>query len=63
MVYTVIQLQAPTYHIILEVLLVIWITYLLLFSKQYHPDRDRRPNKEVKVYGRGQQDVLYDFLL
>ena len=32
------SLQAPTYHIALEAILVAWIFYLLVFSKQYRPE-------------------------
>ena len=29
--------QAPTYHVVIEVVLGLWIIYLLFFSKQYRP--------------------------
>lgn len=29
--------EAPTYHVVIEVLLGLWIVYLLFFSKQYRP--------------------------
>ena len=42
------SIQAPTYHIILEVLLVLWIIKLLFFSERYHPNKEKdKPTKEV----------------
>jgi serine palmitoyltransferase len=29
--------EAPTYHVVIEVVLGLWIFYLLVFSKQYRP--------------------------
>ena len=36
-VYHSLLLQAPTYHVVIEVVLGLWIFYLLIFSKQYRP--------------------------
>lgn len=41
--------QAPTYHVVIEVLLGLWIVYLLFFSKQYRPkSKHDKLTKEVK---------------
>lgn len=42
--------QAPTYHIVLEAILVAWIVYLVFFSKQYRPEtKHDKLTKEVCV--------------
>jgi hypothetical protein len=41
--------QAPTYHVILELLLVGWIVKLLFFSKQYNPEVKNTPTREVTI--------------
>lgn len=40
-------LQAPTYHIILEVVLVLWIIKLLFFTQKYHPNASDKPTSQV----------------
>lgn len=41
--------QAPTYHVVIEVVLGLWILYLLFFSKQYRPkSKHDKLTKEVK---------------
>ena len=40
-------LQAPTYHIILEVVLVLWIIKLLFFTQKYHPNATDKPTSQV----------------
>ena len=40
--------QAPTYHIVIEVVLGLWVLYLLFFSKQYRPkSKHDKLTKEV----------------
>lgn len=46
--YEMIQafLQAPSYHVYFEILLILWIARLLLFTKSYKPERTVLTEKE-----------------